>query len=118
METQKFEHWCLLELFGHNRIAGLVTEAAFPPTFLRIDVPETSTEPAFTRILSPGSLYAINPITEEVAKIYAENLKVKPIDSWDIRKVMEKIEQNKLMSTSSNGTALPPGFDNYNDDGD
>jgi hypothetical protein len=25
-QTEKFDSWCLIELFGHQRIAGRVTE--------------------------------------------------------------------------------------------
>jgi hypothetical protein len=97
MTTEKFEQWVLLELFGHNKIAGLATERNIAGgSFLQVDVPETKSQPAFTRLLNPSAIYAVNPITEEVAKLYAENLGVKPIESWDIRKFMEKVEQKKL----------------------
>lgn len=83
MQDEKFEQWCLLELMGRQRIAGLVTEQVIAGHgYLRCQVPETKGNPPFTRFISPNSVYAINPITEEVARMYAENLKVKPIDSW------------------------------------
>jgi hypothetical protein len=97
MTTEKFEQWVMLELFGHNKIAGLATETTIAGgSFLQIDVPETKTNPAFTRLLNPSAIYAINPVTEAVARAYAENLNVKPIESWDIQKFMEKVEQRKL----------------------
>ncbi len=37
---QKFENWCLVELFGHQQIAGWVTEATIGGCALvRVDVP-------------------------------------------------------------------------------
>lgn len=84
-------------MMGRQRIAGRVTEKTIAGAgFLQVDVPETKTNPAFTRLIAPGSLYAINPVTEEVARMYAENLNVKPIESWDIREFMKKAEQQKL----------------------
>lgn len=97
MQDEKFDIWALLELMGRQRIAGKVTEQVIAGTgFLRCDVPETSSNPAFTRFIAPGSLYAINPITEDVARKYAESLRVKPIDSWDLSAFMQKAEEKRL----------------------
>lgn len=114
METQKFEQWCMIELFGHNKIAGLVSEAPMAGgNFLRVDVPETKTDAAFTRFLSPGAIYAINPVTELVARTYAEGLRVKPIDAWDINAFMKKVEEKQLsLLTTQN---LNSDFDDNDD---
>ena len=67
MNTEKIELNAVVELFGHQRIAGKVTEQAFGSfTFIRIDVPETPLQPSFTRLVNPTAIYAINPVTEEV----------------------------------------------------
>lgn len=100
MQDEKFDIWALLELMGRQRIAGKVTEQVIAGQgFLRCDVPETASNPAFTRFIAPGSLYAINPITEDVARKYAENLKVKPIDSWDLSAFMQKAEEKRLSAS-------------------
>lgn len=67
-----FEEWCVLELFGHQRIAGLVTEATIGGcSFIRVDVPKPGEEgDLYTRYFGNGAIYAINPTTkEEVLKI-------------------------------------------------
>lgn len=93
----KFEQWCIIGLFGHQKLAGRVSELNLAGgNFLQVDIPETTHNPAFTRIINPSAVYDINPVTEEVAKAYAQNLQVKPIESWDINKFMEKVEQKKL----------------------
>lgn len=90
-QSEKFDLWCVVELFGHSRIAGRCTEQNIAGTnMLRVDVPETKDQPAFTRFFGSAAIYAINPVTEEVARHQAEQLSVKPIDSWDIRKFQEK----------------------------
>lgn len=98
MQSQEqFDQFALVELMGRQRIAGRVTEKTIAGAgFLQVDVPETKANPAFTRFIAPGSLYAINPVTEEVARMYAENLQVKPIESWDINAFVQKMEQRKL----------------------
>lgn len=89
--TEKFEAYALVELFGHQRMAGKVTEQAIGgASFIRIDVPETSRQPGFSRILNPSSIYAINPITLEAMVEVAENLNTAPIQEWDIRKTVAK----------------------------
>ena len=89
---QKFELFAVVELFGHQRIAGKITEQSIGvATFIRVDVPETKAQPKFTRILNPSAIYAINPVTEEVANEMAERIQSKPIDAWDIREMEKKL---------------------------
>lgn len=89
---EKFELFAIVELFGHNRMAGKVSEQSIGvATFIRVDVPETTTQPKFTRLLNPNSIYAINPVTEEVANQMAEMITAKPIESWDIQTMQRKL---------------------------
>ena len=100
MTTEKFEVHAIVELFGHNKIAGKVTEQTLGgSTMIRIDVPNTKSSPAFTRLLHINAIYAINPVTEEVATQYAENLKVMPIQSWDAREVLNRIDEQKKLAS-------------------
>lgn len=90
MEEQKFDLWCMVELFGHQKIAGRCTEQNVAGTnMLRIDVPEAANQPAFTRFLSSGAIYAINPVTEEVARKLARSYNVAPVDAWSARRIFE-----------------------------
>lgn len=52
-EDQKLERcWAIVELFGHSKIAGEISEQTIAGgPFLRVDVPETERESAFTRLL-------------------------------------------------------------------
>jgi hypothetical protein len=62
------DQWCLIELMGHQRMVGKVTEATLAGAgILRIDVPDTSTAKGFTRFVSPSALYAVTPVTEATA---------------------------------------------------
>jgi len=95
---QKFELYAVVELFGHQRISGRVSEQSIGvATFIRIDVPETTQQPKFTRIVNPSAIYAINPVTEEVMLSMAEMITAKPIDAWDIREM-----QSKLLALNKN----------------
>lgn len=92
MNKEPLELHALVELFGHQKIAGTVTEHSFgPSTFLRIDVPETNSQPAFTRLVNPSAIYAINPVTKDVMLHLVKSIQAKPIESWDIQKMHEKL---------------------------
>jgi hypothetical protein len=93
----KFESWCLVELFGHQKISGKCTEQNIAGTnMLRVDVPETKKHPAFTRLFGSAAIYAINPIDEQTARIYAESLSVSPILVYNIQEFMKKHQQLQL----------------------
>ncbi len=49
MTEQKFEAWAIVELFGHQKIAGRLTEQTIGGChFLRVDVPDVNGRPGFT----------------------------------------------------------------------
>lgn len=92
METnENFNLWCIVELFGHNRIAGKCSEQNIAGNnFLRVDVPTTSKQSGFTRFLSASAIYAINPVTEEVARQIADNLQIQPVNVWDVGHLVDQ----------------------------
>lgn len=99
--TQTFESYALIELFGHSKLAGKCSEQSIAGTnMLRVDVPETKNNPAFTRLLNHAAIYAINPITEELAKAMAERIEAQPITAWDVKEYQKK-QQGLLMEASS-----------------
>lgn len=108
MTEEKFDLWCMIELFGHNRIAGKCTEQNIAGiNMLRVDVPMTKSQPAFTRILNGSAIYAINPVTEEVACKLAENLNTSPITVWQVREMFQK-ELQQIASGQKDDDG--PGF--------
>lgn len=93
IQETKFDLWCMVELFGHTKIVGRCTEQNVAGVnMLRVDVPETENQPPFTRLLGGSAIYAINPITEDVAIEMAKRLDVKPIQTWDIQQVVNKMK--------------------------
>ncbi|HET6255844.1 MAG TPA: hypothetical protein VFE32_17335 [Puia sp.] len=86
-----FSAWCLVELFGHARIAGFCTEQNIAgANMLRVDVPETKDAPSFTRFFGSTAIYALNPVDEETARHIAGQLHVKPVQIWDIQELVKK----------------------------
>jgi hypothetical protein len=87
----KLDIWAYVEIMGHNQIAGHVTEQSIAGAgFIRIDVPEVEGVEAYTKFVSPNSIYAINPIGEVEARAIARKLRCKPIESYMMAKPVEQ----------------------------
>lgn len=85
-EEKAFEAWGLLELFGHQRLAGRLSEQVIGGChFLRIDVPAYGDIPEYTRFFTQGAIYGMTPTTEDIARRLAANLKARPIQQYDLR---------------------------------
>ena len=68
VEQTKFEEWAVLELFGHQRLAGLVSEVQLGgASFVRVDVPEDGKKKGWklTKMYNPSAIYSIAPVTED-----------------------------------------------------
>lgn len=91
MSTEPFHQWAIVELFGHQRMAGCVTnEAVGGCNFVRVDVPETSGRPAFTRLLGQGAIYAINIVSEDVARAAADSFRAEPVSVFDLPQLRQR----------------------------
>jgi hypothetical protein len=83
MESEKFESWAIIEIFGHTQIAGKVTEASIGGcSFLRIDVPECDGQPAFTKFYGQGAIYSMTPCGEQVARAAVAQIRPAPISVY------------------------------------
>ena len=98
MSEQQFEQWAIVEIFGHQRIAGRVTEQTIGGcAFVRVDVPacdEVSGGPAtqaFTKLYGQGAIYAITFVDEAAARMTARQLRVQPVDTWQLRRALQDL---------------------------
>ena len=77
---EKFETWAIVELFGHARIAGRITEQTIGgQSFIRADVPGVDGQEPFTRFFGNGAIYSLTPVSEEIARIAAKRMRVEPV---------------------------------------
>jgi hypothetical protein len=73
-QPEKFDAWGIVEVMGHKRFAGRITEQQLAGSALvRVDVPAVTTrrgEPCneYSKLIGVGSIYCITPTTEEVAR--------------------------------------------------
>lgn len=105
-QNSHFEGWAVVEMFGHQKVAGYVsTEHYGQAALFRVDSPELPerefelkrptymegeyvpagskvkrpSEPAFSKLVGPGAVYAMNPCTEEVVREFIENNRRLPL---------------------------------------
>jgi len=76
---------CIVELMGHGKIAGLVSEETIAGgSFLRVDVLGVGGIPPFTRFYSPGAVYCVTPVDEPTCIMAMEQFQVKPVYIWSM----------------------------------
>lgn len=85
-QEASFTGWCILELMGHRRLAGWLSEETIGGgSFIRIDVPNDDGETVqATQFYSPSSVYCITPTTEEIARAAARGAKPAPVARWEL----------------------------------
>lgn len=76
-------YWAVIELMGHVRMAGRVTEVErFGSKMGRIDIPDG--DGFKTQFFSGASIYRETPCSEEVARAVAFHAMPTPIHSWEL----------------------------------
>ena len=99
-ETETFEGWAILELMGHRRLAGWVSEQTIAgAAFIRLDVadegdPGSTYDPyqqsyVATQFYSPQALYCLTPTTKDVALAVAKFNKPAPVQRWELPAAQE-----------------------------
>lgn len=90
--------WAIVELFGHTVIAGEVSKCEIGD-FVQINIPKVNDVPEWSKMVNPKAIYAITPVTEEVARSKAETIKAMPINRWDT----EQLFRNRFESLAEEG---------------
>ncbi len=68
-QVETFNEWAIVDVMGHQRFVGKVSEQVIAGQgFVRVDIPATSTTPAWTKLIGTASIYAITPVSEEIAR--------------------------------------------------
>lgn len=81
-----FESWAIVELMGHSRIAGKVSEETIAgAALLRVDVPQTERSVPYTKFYSAGAIYCITPTDEGTATLAAQQFDLPPISPYIVR---------------------------------
>jgi hypothetical protein len=84
-ESASFKEWGVLEVMGHRRLGGLISEQQIGGAgFLRIDIPS---EPPITQFYPPASVYCLTPTTEDMARAVAMHNAPTPVNRWELPQI-------------------------------
>ncbi len=112
MEKQGFDSWAIVELMGHTRIAGKVTEAEIGGgKLLRVDVPEIEGKQAITKYFGNSAVYALTPVDEETARLVASAIGTAPVAEWSARELLKRADAEKALPGLSETTRGVPGYE-------
>ncbi len=82
MSATIFEQWAIVELMGHVRLAGKVTEEErFGAKLGRIDIPKEAG--FYTQYFGGSSVYRVTPVTEDIARAVAKSVP-EPVSRWEL----------------------------------
>jgi hypothetical protein len=82
-----YREWSVVELMGHSMIAGLVSEQSIGGSaMVRVDVPAVDDQPGYTKFFSGGAIYAITPVSEEIAVQHVLRIRP-PVQRFETRPV-------------------------------
>ncbi len=87
--SETFDSWAIVELMGHVKMAGRLTEEErFGSKLGRLDIP--GHDGAWSAVYFNGaSVYRLTPCTEEAARIVAKRAQPEPVHQWEIPKQIE-----------------------------
>lgn len=81
---------CVLELMGHRRLGGYVSEASVGGVgLIRIDIPATRQGQACTQFYAPAALYCLTPTTEAIARAAAALARNEPVSRYELLPVTQ-----------------------------
>lgn len=119
--VEKFEQWCVVEIMGHKKFAGFVTEQSLGgSSFVRIDVPEITLAngtklPAFTKLFGAGSIYCLSPCTEETARAFAAQLRSEAFALYEAPRLPAPRSSDVDNQCEDCGKSIPAGCVYCND---
>lgn len=117
METTEVQ-WAIMELMGHQQIAGRYQEAA--GGMHRIDVPDDATPNGFrfTRLYSPAAIYSITFTDEQSARLAAKLLSPRAISVFGFEAEMKRLAAPAKQGEVLEQYAGPEYYDIEPDDDD
>jgi hypothetical protein len=112
MQTPPAQQWAIVELFGHQRIAGAISEQVFGgASMVRVDVPEIEAGEryfdrergqwaerkvqiqAHTRSLGAAAIYSINWCDEATVRLAATAIKHRPVSEYSVVEALAALPQ-------------------------
>lgn len=108
-QPETMDTWAILELMGHRRLAGRVTEETrFGVAMCRIDVPAVDDLAGFTQCYGGQAIYGLTPVSEQIARAMAAKLRARPVDVYDLGSLMrDKEAGQKRLAYDADDDGIP-----------
>lgn len=109
--------WAVVDIMGHRRLIGKCSEDTIcGEPVIRVDVPahgdETVTKQGFTEFVKPSALYALKPVSEEIARAMLPGLSPLPVSQYELTQAMNEIMAKRMAQQRK---LLPVGDDEDQD---
>lgn len=86
-EIKPIQTWAVVELMGHIKTAGMVSEEThFGTVMLRLDIPATDSKPAHTEFYGGSAIYRLTPCDEQIARMVLAQTFQAPIVHFQLPK--------------------------------
>lgn len=126
MESDRtFESWVVVEVMGHQMLAGHATQQVIAGTpLLRIDVPEVEGWPGHTKYIGGGAIFRLHVVSEEHARATAAELAQQwgytplPVSLPDMAQASEALRQLRATERQQQARIAPGADAEWDDDGD
>lgn len=108
--TENTQLWAVVELFGHQVIAGAVSKVEpYGTPMIQVDVPAIDAQPAFSKLYNPTAVYGIAYVSQEIAVMAAREARHKPVAVYlpDIADINQLLEENNILRRRLNTRGLP-----------
>lgn len=106
-EDERMDEWCLVELMGHRRHAARVREVEIAGAgMLRLDEPSVDDGPGRTLYVSPSSVYALHPTTEEAVRMMVRTWRHEPVQRWELPAATEEPSERTRYYTTPGSTSI------------
>jgi hypothetical protein len=100
-DAQDAPQWAIVEIFGHSRYAGTISEHTIGGcSFVRVDVPEVDGEPAFTKLFGNAAIYSITPVSEQICRVVAKQFQSRPLTVY-VQELEESAQRRRLAARSA-----------------
>ena len=98
MADDQKKTWALVELFGHNRVAGEIMEAEMGGgSLIRIDIPGNGTRDPLTKLYNVKAIYGITFVDEATARTMADNIETAPVSAYSLENAV-RMRMKQLQS--------------------
>lgn len=110
MSTEPFDSWAVVEMMGHRRTAGRLTEVElFGGKMGRLDIPDG--EGFTTMFFNASSVYCITPTTEELARGVAARNKPEPVHLYELPRPVARGDEEKPDRDDDPDEIVDMGYD-------